>query len=180
MANYYVEIPRKIRSGEVSRAAKVAREIRLIYPSDDDFKQAFSDKVLKDSRKARYLLMEIEKHVAGGSRRIESDPKKVNLEHILPRTPSQEWKDTIESIGSDLLPDYTYRLGNLALVSAVWNRGLGSKSFAKKKELLYSKETDIVYTSAITSYTHWRKDDIEDRQQKLAEEAVKVWNIGVM
>jgi hypothetical protein len=107
LANYYIEVPKKIRAGEIIKAAKVAREIHPIYPSDEDFKGAFSIKVLKDSRKARYLLMEIEKHLAGGLRRIETDPKRVNLEHILPRNPSQDWKDAVESIGQDLLPEYT-------------------------------------------------------------------------
>jgi hypothetical protein len=177
LANYYVEMPKKIRSGEINKAAKVAREIRPIYPTDEDFKHAFSTKVLKDSGKARYLLMEIEKQVTSGTRRIERDPKKVNLEHILPRNPSQDWNDTVKSIGQDLLPDYINRLGNLALVSAIPNRGIGSKSFVKKKELLYSKENDIVYTAIVASYDSWLKNDIEDRQRRLAEEATKVWRI---
>ncbi len=180
LANYYVEVPKKIRSGEITKAAKVAREIRPIYPNDNDFIQAFSIKVLRDSRKARYLLAEIEKYATGGSRQIVGDPKKVNLEHVLPRNPSQDWKDTINSIGEDLLSDYIYRIGNLALVSSVSNRGLGSKSFAKKKEMLYSKEKDIVYTYIITSCSQWRKSDIEERQLKLAKEATRVWRIDTI
>jgi hypothetical protein len=177
LANYYVEIPKKIRSGELTKSAKIAREIKLIYPSDDNFKLAFSTKVLRDTRKARYLLMEIEKYSAGGARQIVDDPKKVNLEHILPRNPSQDWAETVESIGSDFVQEYISRLGNLALVSATPNKGLGSKSFSKKKELLYSKEKDIKYTALIANYSSWMKEDIENRQQTLAAQAVKVWRI---
>ena len=177
LANYYVEIPKKIRSGELTKSAKVAREIRLIYPSDEDFKLAFSTKVLRDARKARYLLMEIEKYSAGGSRQIVDDPKKINLEHILPKNPSQDWHETIDSIGPDFLQEYINRLGNLALVSATTNKGLGSKSFESKKELLYSKENDIKYTALIANYPSWLKDDIENRQLALAEQAVNVWRI---
>lgn len=179
LANYYVEIPKKIRSGELTRSAKVAREIRLIYPSDDDFKLAFSTKVLRDARKARYLLMEIEKYSAGGSLQIVDDPKKINLEHILPKNPSQDWHETINSIGQDFLQDYINRLGNLALVSATTNKGLGSKSFESKKSLLYSKEKGIKYTALIANYPGWLKKDIENRQLVLAEQAVNVWRIDV-
>jgi hypothetical protein len=177
LANYYVEIPKKLRSGEINKAAKVAREIRLIYPSDEDFKQAFSKKVLKDGRKARYLLSEIERHAGSGTHKINDDPKKVNLEHVLPRNPSNDWQETIDSIGADFLPEFTYRLGNLALVSTTGNRGIGSKSFTKKKEQLYSRESGITFTHSLASYSTWLKEDIEDRQRKLAEVAVKVWKI---
>lgn len=180
LSNYYVEIPKKIRSGEIIRASKVAREVRSIYPTDDDFREAFTTKVLRDSRKARYLLMEIERHASGGSSRIESDPKKVNLEHVLPLNPSSQWKDTLDSLGPDLVREYTYRLGNLALVPATANRGLGSKNFERKKQLLYSNETDVHFTALIAQYNHWLKQDIEDRQAKLAEEAVKTWRIEVL
>lgn len=179
LANYYVEIPKKIRSGELMKSAKVAREFRLIYPSDEDFISAFSKKVLRDARKARYLLMEIEKYEAGGSRQIVDDPKKVNLEHILPRNPSQDWADTVNSIGHEFLQEYINRIGNLALVSTVPNKGLGSKNFAIKKNLLYSKENDIKYTALIANYSTWLKDDIEKRQQILANQAVNVWRIDV-
>ena len=177
LANYYVEIPKKIHSGELKKSSRFAHEIRSIYPNDEDFKIAFSKKILRDSRKARYLLMEIEKHASGGSRQIVDDPKKVNLEHILPKNPSQDWAETKSSIGFDNLQDYINCIGNLALVSTTQNKSLGSKSFEKKKELLYSKENDIKFTFLITNYSTWLKDDIENRQQILAEQAVNVWKI---
>ncbi len=179
LANYYVDVPKKIRSGDILKAAKVFREIRTIYPSDDDFLQSFSTKILRDARKARYLLIEIEKQTFDGSRRIDDDPKKVNLEHVFPRNPSHEWKETIDSIQEDERTDYIYRIGNLALVSSASNRGLGSKGFAKKKELLYSGTKDIFYTSVLTSYKSWLKADIEDRQRKLAAKAVETWRIDI-
>jgi hypothetical protein len=64
LANFYADIPKKIRSGEIKKSAKVFREIKPIYPNDEEFEQAFSVKVLRDAQKARYLLIEIEKHAS--------------------------------------------------------------------------------------------------------------------
>jgi uncharacterized protein with ParB-like and HNH nuclease domain len=180
LANYYVEIPKKIRSGELHKCSKVVRELRLIYPEDSDFKQAFSNKVLKDSQKARYILSEIEKQAVGGSFQLIDDPKKINIEHIFPQNPSQDWKDTINSIGADFLQEYTYRIGNLALVTTTSNRGLGSKSFEKKKEQMYSKETEIKFTYHLKDFSTWLKDDIQKRQSLLADEAVKTWRVDIL
>jgi hypothetical protein len=32
----------------------------------------------------------------------------------------------------------------------------------------------------LNDYEHWLKTDIENRQQKLAEQAVKVWKIDIL
>ena len=103
--------------------------MRPIYPAEKDFERAFAVKVLRDSRRARYLLSALEQQATGGRQQVVADPNKVNLEHVLPKNPSQHWKDTIESIGRDGLAEYTYRLGNLALVSTVVNKQSESRSF---------------------------------------------------
>jgi len=179
LANYYSEVPAKITNGEILKAAKVFREFRTIYPKDQDFKDAFLKKSLKDTRKARYILAEIEKHINGGVSAVVNDPKNVNLEHILPKNPSQDWNDTIKTIDKDDLPDYTVKIGNLALVSTASNKNAGSKGFESKKETIFNKEKIITFTKMIGDYSNWTKSTIEDRQSKLADQAVKVWKIEI-
>lgn len=178
LANYYADIPKKIRTGTLTKSAKVFREIKPIYPSDEEFEQAFADKVLRDAKKARFLLIEIEKYISGSKLQVVRDTRKINIEHILPRNPSQEWADTLKSIDNDDIQKYTYRLGNLALVSAAPNKGMGSKGFDVKKRGIYRKE-DLYFTHLIDQYPTWLKNDIEDRQIKLAQVAVKVWRVDI-
>jgi len=178
-ANYYVEIPPKIRAGEITKSSQVFRSLKPIYPSDRDFERAFGTKVLRDTRKVRYLLSAIEEYDQGGTKQVASDTRRVNLEHVLPRNPPGEWKATIDSIGKDDLDDYIYRLGNLALVSSSVNRAAGSKGFEHKKGLLFSKEGSFNFTKMIAAYPAWLKGDIEDRQKKLAERAVMVWRVDI-
>lgn len=178
LSNYYVEIPQKIQDGKIKKGAKVFRQLKPIYPSDKEFEEAFEKKALKNSQKARYLLAEIENYEHMGTYQVVDDPKKVNLEHILPKNPSQVWKNTIESLGEDL-DEYTYRLGNLALVSTAVNKELAAKDFEEKKRVLFSEEKSLKYTRLVAEYSTWLKDDIEDRQRKLAQQAPKVWRIDI-
>jgi hypothetical protein len=178
LANYYVDVPRKIRSGEVTKSAKVFREIRPIYPSDIEFKDAFLTKSIRNAEKARFILVKIENSVNKDTRQVITDPKKVSLEHILPKNPSREWANTLRSVGEQL-DEYTYRIGNLALLSATDNKRGGSKNFETKKTMLFTKENQLSYTRMIADYSLWLKEDIDDRQRKLAEQAVKVWRVDI-
>jgi len=179
LANYYADIPPKIRNRELNKSAKVFREIKPIYPSDEEFEKAFSVKVLRDAKRARYILTEIEKHISEGKIEISSDTEKVNLEHVFPRNPSQEWKEMFKSIGDDDPKKWIYRIGNLALLSTTPNKSYGSKGFTIKKEEIYCKEKIICFTEMLQEYDSWKKDDILDRQKKLAKKAVETWRIDI-
>jgi len=179
LANYYVDIPPKIRNGELNKSAKVFRAIKPIYPNDMDFEEAFSTKILRDAAKARYLLIEIEKFASDGKVIISADPKKVNLEHVYPQKPSQEWKGMLASLGDDDPKKWIYRIGNLALLSAPVNKGYKGKGFDVKKNMCYKKENIIKFTSILGKYDTWLKSDIEDRQRKLAKIALKVWRVDI-
>ncbi len=178
-ANYYSEVPKKIRNGDIRKSAKVFRELRSIYPKDDEFKAAFSTKVLRNSRKARYLLAEIEKHLNAGVSQIVNDTRAVNLEHILPKNPSQQWSKTVATMDVEEVDEYINRIGNLALVSSTVNKNVGTSGFERRKEKLFQVENHIQFSKKIADYEEWTKLTIEDRQTNLAEIAVNVWSIDI-
>ena len=49
LSNYYSDIPKSIRSGDISKAAKVFKVIKHLYPDDEKFENAF---ILKSIREA--------------------------------------------------------------------------------------------------------------------------------
>jgi uncharacterized protein with ParB-like and HNH nuclease domain len=178
-SNYYSDIPPEIQKGNINKAAKVFRSLKSLYPKDDDFREAFSKKVIRDSRKVRYVLSEIEKFLNNSVSQIVNDPKLVNLEHILPKNHSGNWGNSIKNIDKDDIQDYIYRIGNVALTTTQNNKIAGAKDFTKKKELIFSKEDKIKTTLMINDYQEWNIESIEDRQKKLANYAVNVWRIDI-
>ncbi|MEL0623798.1 DUF262 domain-containing HNH endonuclease family protein [Marinomonas arenicola] len=176
-SNYYSEIPKKINSGEYSKASHVFSHLKPIYPSDEEFKQSFISKSLNDTKRARYLLIEIENSSSNQDKIVNSDPEKVNLEHIMPKQSNQHWNEKYTGISNDDRSYFVNSLGNMALVSKEKNKRVGSKGFESKKEELFSKQQDFKFTFSISKVEIWNKESIEKRQKELANEAVKVWKI---
>lgn len=176
-SNYYSEIPRKINSEDYRKASHVFNHLKPIYPSDDEFINAFISKSLSDTKRARYLLIEIENNVSGEEKIVNSDPEKVNLEHVMPKNINQHWNEIYTGIKSDERSYYVNLLGNMALVSKEKNKRVGSKGFKEKKSELFSTQEEFKFTKSIADVCVWNKESIESRQQVLADAAVNVWKI---
>jgi hypothetical protein len=134
-------------------------------------------KSLSDTKRARYLLIEIENHTSGEEKVVNSDPEKVNLEHVMPKNSNQNWNESYTGIKSDERSYYVNLLGNMALVSKDKNKRVGAKDFEEKKSELFSTQKEFKFTHSIADVKVWNKDSIDKRQKKLADAAVNVWKI---
>lgn len=176
-SNFYADIPKKIRSGDYKKASHVFNHLKGIYPSDKEFKDSFKVKSLTDTKRARYLLIEIENYLSGNEKVVNADPDKVNLEHILPKKINEHWTEETTGIAIEDHKSYVNLLGNMALVEKSSNRRAGSKSFSDKKALLFNDNSCFKLTSEIGKCEVWDRVSIEERQKVLAKHATKVWNI---
>jgi hypothetical protein len=159
--NVYNEIARRISDGTYSRASHLKESLKTIYIRDEEFIEAFSSKQLKlqqSDKKARYLLMRLERHVNPSCPIEDTD---MSLEHIFPYHPSSDWyKDN----PTKDLSNVVHRMGNLALLDKKANKDLGNKDFSVK-------------TNMVAKYPTWQEDTIIERQRILAKYASKCWRI---
>lgn len=175
-ANYYSDLPKPIRAKSISKAAHVFKALKPIYPSDSSFSAAFKVKSVTDTKRARYILAEIENSTSPSEKIVNSDPDEVNLEHILPRNVNQHWKAVDTGVEPDEHREFVNRLGNLALVPKSKNKKVGSKSFEEKKSELFSQCGEFSTTVNVCSYDRWDRTAIESRQTYLSQLAVKAWS----
>lgn len=176
-SNYYAEISKKIRSGDFGKTSHVLKYLKPIYPSDTSFEAAFSSKSIIDSRRARYILAEIENSLSGEKEKVvNSDPHEVDLEHILPKNINQHWDSQITQISAADHKEYVNRIGNLAIVTKSKNKGSGAKSFEVKKND-YLSTSGFETTKMVCGYNTWNRSAIERRQADIAKMAVKTWFI---
>jgi hypothetical protein len=164
----------KIFHGEISTASQVAQELKDIYPSDEEFANAFTTKGLSTKRYkklARYILYALENQLAATERNFEDESG--TIEHILPENPSVEWE---ASFARDEQANYIYRLGNLSLLETGKNNECQNKLFAEKK-FVYQR-SQYVMTRNVADYPEWTPSQVKSRQENLARLATAIWRIS--
>jgi tRNA uridine 5-carbamoylmethylation protein Kti12 len=167
------DVARRVSSKEVKTAVAFAKEMQKIVPNDEVFRTGFKSARISKSFLARYFLASLERF-ARGEANSELVPNStvtaVNLEHVLPETPGNEWKE----LSADIAGAYSRRIGNLVLLSSKKNSELGNQGFAKKKAVLAASE--FLLTKEVGAMDSWGPAEIEARQAALAEMALKVWS----
>lgn len=146
------------------------------FPSDKEFRDALVNRDLYNvlrSRGTKYLLYTLEAYSPRHKGMPPFDDESLSVEHIMPRTLTAQWKN---SLSKDTLENYEsilHRLGNLALTN--YNGEMSNKLFADKKPIY--KDSNYYYTRCIAEYDTWQISEIEDRSEKLADEALKIWKL---
>ena len=168
----YSETARIIEKSSEASLNTVIDTLKKIYPSDEEFMNAFEVKMFKTqqtAKKARYFLYRIERYL-NEDKSVSFDNS--SLEHILPKNPSERWLKEFEN--EDRLEDLTDRIGNMTLLSHKHNTSLTNKGFEEKKISL--KESAFKITEQCLQYSKWDASAISDRQKWLAEQAKIIWS----
>ena len=124
----YAEAALLVAGKKIKDAKELAKKLLPVIPADALFREAFATASVNKNSLARYYLRALEmKHK--GSAEPEWVPNDnasdVNLEHVLPENPGENWP----KMPSDLAAALYTRLGNLALLQTAKNSDLGNKSF---------------------------------------------------
>lgn len=145
--------------------------------SDEDFKKAFAEISISDTKKVKYLLSEIEHYMSGADRVVNPNGSIVNIEHLIPKNESQNWTKKITKIEPDEYSKQVNRLGNLFLTNAKINGKMKQYDFLTKQEILFSIPCEFETTKTLKNADLWNIDKIKERQAELARIAVSTWRI---
>lgn len=171
----YNDIAWKVSGGTYARPSEVIAALRDVYPDDNQFKAAFSEKELRttnsrNKKVVRYILFEIERQRSGQDFDFESAT--YNLEHILPEHPSEAWSYIEESKQDRLI----YRIGNMIPLETSRNRDLGNLDYPAKRQV-YQQSVFQTAKAVAEHYDTWDEQKIEARQKQLATVASGIWKI---
>lgn len=173
----YARAALAIQSGEVGSAAGIFEQLSSMIPTDSVFRSAFVTYMPPTNGRSHYILRALET-----AARNESEPylvpnpdhRELTLEHVLPKRPAEgDW----DEFDDDQRREYVKRLGNHLLVPRRLNTRLGNKPFDDKKDAY--AEAPLLLTNEVAEESEWTMESIENRQSRLADQAVSVWPRGV-
>lgn len=167
----------EITNKKVKTASQLKNTLRDLMPQDKEFKDKFKIATVTKEKLARYYLRAIDNFKRGGNAPeliVNSDPDSVNLEHILPKKP----EDNYPLFNAEQHEIYLKKIGNLTIMKKKLNNDQKSSGFVKKKKIY--KRSKIAITKRLVDYAgDWKPEYIEKRQKDLAEIAVKVWSLNL-
>jgi Protein of unknown function (DUF1524) len=161
----------EINEGKIKTAKALRESMADVAPIDTVFERAFANANVKRAPIARYYLRSIEMYLEDETNPQivpSEDTNAVNLEHVLPVTPSQDWKVTPEVAAA-----YYKRLGNMVLLDAEANAKVGNRNFDEKKKIYAVSPFEV--TKPVAKFKTWGPDEIDERQKTLAKLAPKIW-----
>ena len=170
----YAEKAKEIFDEKIKKATELRESLKVLIPQNKDFKEQFLLATVSKHKFARYYLSAIENFHRGKEYPellVNMDTDSVNLEHILPQNPEDNWPNFTEE---DIIT-YGRRIGNLTLMKTKENNEFKSSKFSDKKEKY--KESDFWITNSLCKHDDWTKEKIAQRQKVLSELAVETWSL---
>lgn len=153
---------------------KLRDELIKIKPERSLFLEKFESIEYKNSpttiNKIRYMLTQLNNSNTTGEHII--DFTNVNIEHVLPKTPTQ-WGLTKAEI-----KPYVNKLGNLTLLHQEINSDIGNDILSVKLPELERSEIQITkeFVIKLKTLNKWEEEDILSRHKELSEASYdKVW-----
>ena len=172
----YNNIAVELSSRRINDVAAAIARLRPVYPDDQEFRAAFTDKSLRttssrNNKVVRFILFRLEAQLS--QQTLDFESAKYGIEHILPENPGDGW----DQFDDQQQEASTYRLGNLTILATADNRDLGNTGFANKLEIY--RNSKLAITCKISEeYDAWTEEKIRSRQEWMAKQATGIWRVG--
>jgi alkylated DNA nucleotide flippase Atl1 len=149
---------------------------RRYWPGDAQLREAIRTRPFYLSGRSlqRRLILERLEQSFGHPEQVDFEVAGLTIEHVMPQTLSQEWRDHLAAAGED--PDevhqsYVHTLGNLTLTA--FNGTLSNNPFERKRQIYSGSHLEL--NRALADHEAWGRDEILERADDLADRAIAIW-----
>jgi len=149
---------------------------RLYWPSDEAIRNALWTQPFFHIGRVhqRKMILEQLERSFGHPEVVDFQEVDLQIEHVMPQTLSNEWREHLES--SDVDPDrahdeLVHTLGNLTLTA--YNGTLSNNPFERKKQIYEASHLEL--NRALSENEAWGPNQILARADALAEQVAKIW-----
>jgi len=145
------------------------------YPDDSEFRNFLTDSKTRfytnSEGKERTKLILESLELCYEHKEPISDFGKYTIEHVMPQTLNDWWKQHLGSEYEEVHKTYLHVLGNLTLTG--YNSELSNKSFFEKQRELALSHLEL--NRYFANVSEWKKEQIESRAKHLANFALNKW-----
>jgi len=145
----------------------IRRHKTVVWPTDEDVKQAVRTRALSEVSVTKYTLLEWNRSLGGDQPVLDTW-----IEHVLPRSPSSDWDGVFTREEHAGMHD---RLANLLLLSKEMNRELSNSGYAKKQPIYADDSVFKATRKFAEGFPVWTPEQLASRSEILAEWAVRRW-----
>ncbi len=174
--NFYNELAYEIFNNNLSEK-EIVQRIELKKSTDKEIMDYLMMPFKRKSFTLRTILIELV-DMECTDVKTRSEINYVNLEHIAPKTLSDEW----EKDSGDDIEEYVHHIGNLTLISTPINCSIKNKRFIEKKKIYTDSNIKMTRDIGNLKTNVWTKDNIIERSKYISELILKRWpknNAGI-
>lgn len=105
---------------------------------------------------------------------IDWSASKLTIEHIMPQSLTDEWKQTLtvsDEAPEDVHSELLHTLGNLTITA--YNGELSDSPFERKQQILQGSHLEL--NRVVAASNQWGRDEILERAEELAVKAIAIW-----
>ncbi len=143
------------------------------WPSDDEFREAIVNTPIYWNTDRCRLILETLEQSFGHPEHLNFET--LTIEHIMPETLSEEWKEHLGSSWEQVFNKYVHNLGNLTLIAGEKNSALSNELLSTKREKWYKLSNVELTKEIVKRWDSWAETEILERSHLLADRAVKIW-----
>lgn len=163
---------------EICKYILLKKDTYQRLPDDTEFmdKFVYFDIYNKTAKNRIYILSQLENYE--NKERVDLDKlleeKVVSIEHIMPQTLSDPWKEELGQDWEAVHSKYLNTIGNISLTG--YNSKLSNAVFSEKKNMKGGYENSRFFLNkTIVEHEKWTKEAIEDRATRLQVIAKEIW-----
>jgi uncharacterized protein with ParB-like and HNH nuclease domain/alkylated DNA nucleotide flippase Atl1 len=149
---------------------------RRYWPGDEQLREAIRTRsfYLSGRGPQRKIILERLEQSYDHPEKIDFETSDLTVEHVLPQTLSEEWRQHLVSLGQDpeeVHQSLVHTLGNLTLTA--FNGTLSNNPFERKQQIYSASHLEL--NRALAEQDVWGRDQILARADELAGQAIGIW-----
>jgi len=175
LGNIFAMLAQKIEPENALESIKVALarfSKNSRFPNNSEFFQALIHKELYESRICHFVLSRLENF--GSKEKVVT--KGATIEHIMPRNENMRagWRSMLGDQWKEIHEVWLHRLGNLTLTA--YNSEYSDNEFSVKKTMENGFDSSpFRLNMELKKVESWTDEDMKTRGERLAQQALKVW-----